>query len=155
MLSSSTAIPSGLSTSVHARPVARAHRAFPASPPPRSAAGRMSGLAFGLSALARVSPRLRPSASAAVCTRAAPRAPARAPLQARQQLDSKGVEYIRLDGFLKIQGMASTGGQAKMLIQDGMVEVNGETEVRRGKKLRHGDLVLVRGDQKPLIVEFE
>jgi ribosome-associated protein len=80
---------------------------------------------------------------------------AHSPLHARQQLDAQGKEYIRLDGFLKVQGMAGTGGQAKMLIQDGMVKVNGETEVRRGKKLRHGDTVLVRGELEPVAVEFE
>lgn len=79
----------------------------------------------------------------------------RAPLVARQQLDAQGREYIRLDGFLKVQGLAATGGQAKMLIQDGMVDVNGETEVRRGKKLHAGDAVQLRGDERALEVVFE
>ncbi len=50
-------------------------------------------------------------------------------------------EFIKLDQFLKWQQMAQTGGEAKMLIQEGYVEVNGEVEVRRGRKLRTGDVV--------------
>lgn len=105
--------------------------------------------------------RARPSASTFAHRRplhAPPPSPPLAPQRtvvARQQHDAQGREYIRLDGFLKIQGMASTGGQAKMLIQDGMVDVNGETEVRRGKKLRHGDTVQLRGDAAALEVLFE
>lgn len=76
------------------------------------------------------------------------------PMMARQQVDAQGIEYIRLDGFLKIQSVCSTGGQAKMLIQDGQVRVNGETETRRGKKLRDGDVVQLVGDDAELKVEF-
>lgn len=50
-------------------------------------------------------------------------------------------EFIRLDAFLKLTGMAETGGQAKILIQDGQFTVNGETCTQRGRKLRNGDLV--------------
>lgn len=59
------------------------------------------------------------------------------------------------DGFLKVQGIAETGGQAKVMIQDGMVTVNGEIETRRGRKLLHGDTVLMEGDEESLRVEFE
>lgn len=48
-------------------------------------------------------------------------------------------EYITLDNALKLAGIAGTGGQAKMLILDGLVSVNGETCLMRGKKLRAGD----------------
>ena len=44
-------------------------------------------------------------------------------------------EYIKLDQFLKLADIASTGGHAKYLIQEGVVKVNGEVEMRRGKKL--------------------
>jgi ribosome-associated protein len=54
-------------------------------------------------------------------------------------------EYIKLDQFLKLADLASTGGHAKFLIQEGKVLVNGEIELRRGKKLREGDLVEVDG----------
>ena len=48
-------------------------------------------------------------------------------------------EYIKLDSLLKLAGAVSTGGEAKLLIQDGRVAVNGETCTQRGKKLRPGD----------------
>ena len=50
-------------------------------------------------------------------------------------------EYIKLDQFLKFTGELETGGQAKELILDGQVKVNGEVEERRGKKLYPGDKV--------------
>lgn len=48
---------------------------------------------------------------------------------------------MKLDQFLKFQGVVATGGQAKLLIQDGFVTVNGQTEVRRGRKLVVGDRI--------------
>ncbi len=50
-------------------------------------------------------------------------------------------DFIRLDHLLKFMGALSTGGQAKMVIQDGLVKVNGEVCTMRGKKLRAGDCV--------------
>lgn len=50
-------------------------------------------------------------------------------------------EFIRLDAALKFSGVIGTGGQAKMVIQDGLVFVNGEVCTMRGKKLRNGDTV--------------
>ena len=52
-------------------------------------------------------------------------------------------EFIRLEQFLKLCGIVSTGGQAKQMILDGEVLVNGETELRRGRKLYPGDQVTV------------
>ena len=52
---------------------------------------------------------------------------------------------IRLDHFLQACGV-ETGGQAKQLIQNGLVQVNGETETRRRKKLREGDKVVFEGE---------
>lgn len=52
-------------------------------------------------------------------------------------------EYIKLDQFLKWTGIADTGVDAKDMILDGMVEVNGEVETRRGKKLYPGDTVKI------------
>ena len=52
-------------------------------------------------------------------------------------------EYIKLDSFLKAVNIASSGGEAKIIITEGMVRVNGETELRRGRKLYPGDLVEV------------
>lgn len=52
-------------------------------------------------------------------------------------------EYIKLDQFLKLADCISTGGMAKALIQDGAIKVNGEAELRRGRKLYNGDVVEV------------
>ena len=49
-------------------------------------------------------------------------------------------EFIRLDALLKFGGALSTGGQAKLVIQDGLVKVNGEVCTIRGKKMRPGDI---------------
>lgn len=62
-------------------------------------------------------------------------------------------ETIRLDQFLKLAQAAPTGGQAKWIIQNGEVRVNGVLETRRGRKLRPGDTVEVHGEV--LIVEAE
>ena len=48
-------------------------------------------------------------------------------------------ENIPLDKALKFSGIVGTGGQAKMLIQDGLVKVNGEVCLQRGKKLHLGE----------------
>ncbi len=48
---------------------------------------------------------------------------------------------IRLDQFLKWAGASGTGGQAKYLIQSGMVSINGEKSTSRGKMLTDGDIV--------------
>ena len=54
-------------------------------------------------------------------------------------------EFIKLEAFLKLAGVVSTGGEAKNRIQDGQVKVNGETCTMRGKKLRPGDQVELAG----------
>ena len=48
-------------------------------------------------------------------------------------------EYIDLLQFLKATGIAATGGEAKAIVDEGFVTVNGETESRRRRKLRPGD----------------
>jgi ribosome-associated protein len=48
---------------------------------------------------------------------------------------------IKLDQFLKREGVVFSGGEAKHLIQSGAVSVNGEVETRRGRKLHEGDIV--------------
>ena len=60
-------------------------------------------------------------------------------------------EYIKLDAFLKFAGVCMTGGEAKLVIQNGDVTVNGEPCSLRGKKLRPGDVVEV-GNQLRLTV---
>lgn len=54
-------------------------------------------------------------------------------------------EYITLGQFLKLADCISTGGQAKIFLQETSIQVNGEPEQRRGKKLYHGDKVEVSG----------
>ena len=53
------------------------------------------------------------------------------------------VPTIRLDQFLKLAGVAGTGGQAKVMIQGGEVSVDGVPETRRRRQLRPGNLVSV------------
>lgn len=54
-------------------------------------------------------------------------------------------DFIRLDAFLKFSGAAETGGQAKLLVLDGQVLVNGEICTQRGKKIRPGDKIMFGG----------
>ncbi|WP_195574031.1 S4 domain-containing protein YaaA [Paenibacillus sp. 1001270B_150601_E10] len=53
-------------------------------------------------------------------------------------------EYIALGQMLKLADCASSGGHAKILLEEGVVQVNGEVEQRRGRKLYPGDKVQVR-----------
>ena len=50
-------------------------------------------------------------------------------------------EFIKLDSLLKLAGVASTGGHAKILILKGQIKVNGEVCILRGKKIRKDDIV--------------
>lgn len=52
-------------------------------------------------------------------------------------------EFIKLDQFLKVTDTVQSGGQAKVLIRSGEVSVNGEMELRRGRKLYDRDVVTV------------
>jgi len=54
-------------------------------------------------------------------------------------------EYIKLQDLLKFSGAVETGGEAKTLIQEGQVRVNGEVCTLRGKKLRVGDVAELDG----------
>lgn len=60
-------------------------------------------------------------------------------------------EFIKLEGLLKFAGVVETGGEAKQIIQEGDVSVNGEVCTMRGKKLRPGDVVLL-GESVELVV---
>ncbi|MDE0961469.1 MAG: RNA-binding S4 domain-containing protein [Planctomycetota bacterium] len=57
------------------------------------------------------------------------------------------LETIRLSQFLKWKGLCGTGGEAKIVINKGEVEVNGEVEKRRGRVLRKGDRVSFEGEE--------
>ena len=54
-------------------------------------------------------------------------------------------EFIKLDSALKLANAVESGGMAKLIIQDGQVQVNGEVCTMRGKKLRPGDKVCYNG----------
>ena len=55
-------------------------------------------------------------------------------------------EFIKLGQALKKASLVGSGVEAKMVIQDGLVELNGEVEVQRGKKLYDGDIVEFDGE---------
>ena len=55
-------------------------------------------------------------------------------------------DFIKLGQAMKLAGMVGSGVDAKMLIQDGQVEVNGKVEYQRGKKLHDGDEVTFQGE---------
>lgn len=55
-------------------------------------------------------------------------------------------DYIKLGQALKAAGVAGSGVDAKVMIQEGLVKVNGETEYQRGKKLYDGDTVSCSGE---------
>lgn len=59
---------------------------------------------------------------------------------------------ITLGQFVKLAGLASTGGEAKQLVSEGCVVVNAVIERRRGRKLAAGDVVEVRGRTAEVIV---
>ncbi len=55
--------------------------------------------------------------------------------------------FIKLDSFLKFAGACETGGEAKDAVQSGLVTVNGEVCLQRGKKLVAGDVVVLDGEK--------
>ena len=56
-------------------------------------------------------------------------------------------EYIKLGQALKAANLVSDGVEAKVVINEGLVKVNGEVETQRGKKLYGGDVVLYNGEE--------
>ena len=54
-------------------------------------------------------------------------------------------EFVKLQDLLKLADAVSTGGEAKIVIQEGAVSVNGETCTKRGRKIRPGDTVVYQG----------
>ena len=61
-------------------------------------------------------------------------------------------EFIKLDALLKFASLVGSGGEAKRLIQDGHVLVNGEVCTMRGKKIRSGDVVKLEGGGEVKVV---
>lgn len=56
---------------------------------------------------------------------------------------SINTEYIKLDQLIKFAGLSFNGAEAKEIVKDGLVEVNGEPELRRGRKLYKGDKIKI------------
>ena len=54
-------------------------------------------------------------------------------------------EYITLDALLKATGLAPSGGVAKLMVADGLVQVNGRNELRKTCKIRSGQVVSLQG----------
>lgn len=67
--------------------------------------------------------------------------------------DAAPAAPIRLDQFLKREGLVGTGGEAKIRIQAGEVAVNDEIETRRGRKLHPGDVVELADDTRQVAEE--
>lgn len=70
----------------------------------------------------------------------------------QKQMIQIDTEFIKLEGLLKFSGVAMTGGEAKLLIQEGAVSVNGAVCTMRGKKIHAGDVVRI-GDDVELTVQ--
>ena len=62
-------------------------------------------------------------------------------------------EFIKLDDLLKFSGLVVTGGQAKAVILDGLVKVDGEVCLMRGKKLRGGEIIEYEGQKVKVVTE--
>lgn len=62
-------------------------------------------------------------------------------------------EFIKLDQLLKFSGVVDIGSEAKQMVLDGIVNVNGEVCTMRGKKIRPGDLVEITGED--MIIRLE
>lgn len=60
-------------------------------------------------------------------------------------------EFIKLGQALKKAGLVGSGVDAKMVIQDGLVKVNGEVETQRGKKLHGGEIISFDGEQVKVV----
>lgn len=63
-----------------------------------------------------------------------------------QEIEIKD-EYIKLGQALKLAGLVGSGVEAKMIVQDGLVKVNGEVDERRGRKLYPGDVFELEENQ--------
>lgn len=62
-----------------------------------------------------------------------------------EQIKLKG-EFIKLGQALKAANLVDSGVMAKLVVQDGLVKVNGKVETQRGKKLTNGDIVSFEGE---------
>ena len=71
----------------------------------------------------------------------------------KEELVKINTEFIRLDALLKFENLVMSGGEAKAVIQDGMVKYNGEECTMRGKKVYPGDTVEFAGRKMKVVGE--
>ncbi len=64
-------------------------------------------------------------------------------------------EFIKADQLLKFSGIALTGGEAKIMIDDGIIFLNGEKVTQRGKKIYPGDIMVIKADDGDIILNIE
>lgn len=62
-------------------------------------------------------------------------------------------EYIELDKLLKATGLAESGGAARMMISEGMVQVDGQDESRKTAKIRAGQVVALQGTRISVLAD--
>jgi ribosome-associated protein len=67
-----------------------------------------------------------------------------------RELEIRG-DTIRLGQLLKVAGIAGSGGEAKALLAEGNITVNGEPEQRRGRQLHPGDVLAAQGEEVRLV----
>jgi ribosome-associated protein len=67
------------------------------------------------------------------------------------EIKLEGEEFILLQALLKASDLCDTGGEAKIAITEGKVKVDGQTELRRGKKIRAGQIVSFAGKKVQVI----
>lgn len=60
-------------------------------------------------------------------------------------------EFIKLGQAMKLAGLVDSGVDAKYAIEEGSVKVNGETDLRRGRKLYNGDVFTFKGDEVTVV----
>ncbi|QQY79765.1 ribosome-associated protein [Keratinibaculum paraultunense] len=61
-------------------------------------------------------------------------------------------DTIKLDQLLKFSGITQTGGQSKLIINQGIVKVNGEVVKKRGKKIKKGDVIEIKDIDKFIVI---
>ena len=61
-------------------------------------------------------------------------------------------DIIKLDQLLKFAGITQTGGQSKLIIEEGIVKVNGDVITKRGKKIKRGDLIEIKDIDKLIVI---
>ncbi len=66
-------------------------------------------------------------------------------MASEKEVKLDGEEFFLLQSLLKYSGLCDTGGEAKAVIAEGKVKVDGEVETRRGKKIRAGQVVFYNG----------